>query len=237
MDFAKAFTFVTEDENWLVKMGIGATITFFSWLVFPVFLLAGYVVGVARNVMNEASRPLPDWSDLGLLFRDGVSVVIAQVVYTLPLWLILCVSVVAQVGFGGLTGLGEDAEMVGAAGIFATWGLTFCLVLFFALVLFFVSPAIIIQYVRTNELGACFRFGEVLGIARDNFGSILLAAIASFVAVLVANIVAGVISIIPCIGWLVGFVILILSNPWIAVASGHIYGQIAAAGGKGKMAF
>lgn len=237
MDFAKAFTFVTEDENWLVKMGIGAAMTFFGWLIFPIFLLVGYVVGVARNAMNQASRPLPNWSDFGLLFRDGVSVVIAQLVYTLPVWIILCISAIAQIGLGGLTGLSEEAATVGAAGIMATWGLTLCLMFVFILILFFVSPAIIIQYIRTNELGACFRFGEVFGIARDNFGSILLAAIASFVAVLVVNMVVGVLAIIPCIGWLIGLAIAILSNPWIAVASGHLYGQMAAMSGKGKVAF
>lgn len=237
MDFVKAFTFVTEDENWLMKLGIGAVITFFAWLIFPIFLLAGYVVGVTRNVMNQASRPLPDWSDLGLLFRDGASVVVAQLVYTLPMWIVLCISAVAQVGLGGLTGLSEEAANVGAAGIVATWGLTLCLMVIFAFVLFFVSPAIIIQYVRTNELGACFRFGEVLGIARNNFGSILLAAIASFVAVLGVNMVVGVLAIIPCIGWLIGLVIAILSNPWVAVASGHLYGQMAMMDGKAKAAF
>ena len=39
MDVAKAFTFVTEDENWITKIGIGALLTLVSILIFSRFFV------------------------------------------------------------------------------------------------------------------------------------------------------------------------------------------------------
>lgn len=225
MDIGKAFTFVAEDEEWLSKLGIGAIITLASFLILPAFLLVGYMVQVTRNVKNGEARPLPVWTNWDKLFIDGLYVGIAQFIYTLPLWLIVCVAIVATVGFGGLT---ETMENAAGMAIATTWILVSCLILLVAVALFFISPAIIIQYVRTGEFGATFRVGEVFGIARDNAGSILIAAVAMFVVSLVFSILVGALQIIPCIGTIIGTVLGILAGPWFAAASGHLYGQIAA---------
>jgi hypothetical protein len=225
MDVAKAFTFVAEDEEWLSKMGIGALVSLASFLILPIFLLLGYVVQVTRNVKDGDPRPLPQWTNWERLFMDGLYVAIAQIVYTLPFWILLCVATVATVGFGGLAESSEDAA---AVAIITTWGVAGCLLMLFAIALLFISPAIIIQYVRTGELSATLRFGEVLGIARENAGPILIAALAMFVVSTVFSFVVGGLQLIPCIGWIIGAVIGIFAGPWFAAASGHLYGQIAA---------
>lgn len=225
MDVAKAFTFVTEDEQWVGKLGIGALIALASMFIIPIPLLAGYQVGVTRNVMKGVKRPLPEWEDFGQLFIDGLSIMVAQIVYTLPFWLIICIAFASTIG---LSGLGEVSEDLLAAGFLATWGLVACLMFVFAVAWFFISPAIVIQYVRTNELGACFRFSAVLGIARDNLGDILIVALAALGASLALNMVAGVISFIPCVGWIVSPILVFGGMPWLRMMMGHLYGQIAA---------
>ena len=225
MDVAKAFTFVTEDERWMSKIGIGAALA--SFLIIPIPLLVGYLVGITRNVKEGVERPLPEWDDFGQLFKDGLSVIVGQIVYTLPFWVIMCIALVASAGLGSLTDVNED---VMAAGFLATWGLVICLSLVFAVVLFFLSPAIVIQYVNTNELGAMFRFGEVIAIARENVGDIVIAALASFAASLVISVVLGVFSAIPIIGWCGGPIIGIVVGPYLTAVTGHLYGQIAAKG-------
>ena len=227
MDVAKAFTFVTEDERWMSKIGIGAAISLFFFLIIPIPLLVGYLVGITRNVKEGVERPLPEWDDFGQLFKDGLSVIVGQIVYTLPFWVIMCIALVASAGLGSLTDVNED---VMAAGFLATWGLVICLSLVFAVVLFFLSPAIVIQYVNTNELGAMFRFGEVIAIARENVGDIVIAALASFAASLVISVVLGLFSAIPIIGWCGGPIIGIVVGPYLTAVTGHLYGQIAAKG-------
>jgi hypothetical protein len=227
MDIAKAFTFVMEDERWVGKIGIGALVTLLSFLVVPILLLIGYSVGVTRNVLRGDSTPLPEWEDWGQLFKDGGSIFVAQLVYTLPFWLLSCIGFVATVGFGGLA---EASEDLAVAGLLTTYGLVACLSLLFVIALLFLSPAIVIQYVRTDQLGATFRFGEVIAIARDNIGNILVAFLATLVLSVVLNLVLGVLSIIPCLGWIVGLIIAIAAAPYISAVTGHLYGQIAAEG-------
>jgi len=224
MDVAKAFTFVPEDEQWVGKIGIGALITLLSFLIIPIPLLVGYMVGVARNVMNGVPQPLPVWEDWGQLFKDGLAIIVALLVYTLPFWLLACFAGVATVGFGGMAEANEDAA---AAGMMATFGLAGCLMFLFWLALFFLSPAIFVQYIRAGELGATFRFGEVAAIARDNIGHILVVFLVTLGVNFVLGLILGVISIIPCIGWIISFIVSMAAGPYLAVATGHMYGQIA----------
>ncbi len=225
MDIAKAFTFVTEDERLLTKLGIAVLVSVASFLIVPIPLLVGYMVGVTRNVRDGVKKPLPEWDDFGQLFRDGLSVIAAQLVYTLPFWLIACIAFIATIGFGGLA---EASEEAAAAGIIATFGLIGCLTVLFAIALLFISPAIVLQYVNTNELGACFRFSEVIGIARQNMGDILIVFLASFGAGLVLSVVTTVLGIIPCLGPILALIISFAASPYFLFATGHMYGQIAA---------
>jgi hypothetical protein len=224
MDVAKAFTFVTEDEKWVGKIGIGALISMASVLLLPAVLLVGYLVGITRNVMNGEEAPLPEWEDLGALFRDGLAVLVALFVYTLPFLALLCVAAVASLGLGGLAEVSEEAAMVG---IFATSAGIICLATLFAIVIFFLSPAIVIQYVRTGEIEAAFRFAEVFAIARARIGDIIITALASFVAVLLLNAVVAGLAFIPCIGWVGAPILALAGNPWLVAVTGHLYGQIA----------
>lgn len=221
MDVARAFTYITEDERWLGKIIIGAVISFFSFLLVPIPLLVGWMVGVTRNVMNGVERPLPEWDDFGTLFRDGLAVFVAQLVYTLPFWLLACIAFFATVGLSGLSQVSEDAA---AAAIMATFSLVFCLAIIFMIALLLISPAIVIQYVRTNEFGACFRFGEVVEIVRENVGDILIAALTPFVV----SLVLSAFSAIPVIGWCGAPLVSLVLAPYLLAVLGHLYGQIAA---------
>lgn len=227
MDVAKAFTYFAEDERWMGKLVIGVLVSLASFLILPGFLLSGYMVGITRNVMNGEKRPLPEWEDLGTLFMDGLSIVVASIVYTLPFWLLTCIAFVTTIGFGGLSEATQMSEDAVAAGILATWGLIACLFIIFMLAFFFISPAIVIQYVREGNLSACFRFGEVLAIVRDNFGDILIAGLTPFAASFVLSIVFAALNAIICIGTVISFVLSFVMGPYLAAVTGHLYGQIA----------
>lgn len=225
MDIGKSITFVNEDERWLGKLIVAVALTFFAFLLVPIPLLAGYSVAIARNVKNGEKSPLPEWDDFGKLFMDGLYIMIAQFVYTLPFWIIACIGFTATIGFGGLT---EVSEEIAATGIVATLGVMGCLFLLLFVALMFVTPAIFLQYVHTEEFGACFRFGEVVGIVRDYIGDIVITVVVALAASFVISAVGGVLSVIPCIGWIAALVISALSGPWITFSISHLYGQIAA---------
>ncbi|MCA9898794.1 MAG: DUF4013 domain-containing protein [Ardenticatenaceae bacterium] len=227
MDVAKAFTYFAEDERWMGKLVIGVLVSLVSILILPGFLLSGYMVGITRNVMNGEKRPLPEWEDLGTLFMDGLSIIVVSIVYTLPFWLITCIAFATTIGFGGLSEATQISDDAVAAGILATWGLVSCLFLIFMLAFFFISPAIVIQYVREGNIGACFRFGEVLAIVRDNFADILIAGLTPFAVSFVFSMVISALNLIICVGTVLGILLSIAMGPYLTAVTGHLYGQIA----------
>lgn len=230
MDFGKAFTFFTQDPNWISKLAIGALIVLISpfLLGIPFILLVGYQLAQTRLVMQGETDRLPTWDNMGTLFMDGLNVSIALLVYSSPAILLFCI------GFGAtfLPALGSGSdEVAGAlAGIsLGIWALLLCLIIILSLALAFVTPALNVQYVREGTLGSLFRFGEVLQLTRDNLGDIVLAWLALIVANILLQLVIGISTITICGPFILG-----LAGPiWFLAATGHIYGQIAAKRGYG----
>jgi hypothetical protein len=226
MDIGRAFTYITEDAKWITKLVIAAVLAFFTFLLIPIPLLVGYMAGIARNLMNGEKILLPEWGeDIGKLFMDGLYIVIAQLVYTLPFWILMCIGGVISIGSAGLSEVSED---LAAASLFTSFGLIICLAIIWWIFLILVTPALFIQYVRKNEFGALFRFGEIYALTRDNIGDIVITVVVGLAAGLVIGAVNGVLQVIPCLGTILGLVFSAAAGPWLMFAFGHLYGQIAA---------
>ena len=222
MDIGKAFTFLTEDEEWLQKLGIGSLIAFAGSIIpfIPLLLLTGYELEITRRYVHGDKPLLPAWDDLGKYFMDGLYVAIARLVYASPLLLLFCVF------FGVLTVpalLEADGEVM--AVIFSSSAfVTICLGFLLAIALIFLTPAINIQYIRTGEFGSLFRVGEVIAIARDNMGSIVLMVIAVLAGWIIISIISSILAITICGAFIATWV----GMAWIRMVSGHLVGQIAA---------
>lgn len=227
MDFGKAFTFVFEDKDWIRKLGFGGLFFFIGLLllIIPgVLYLMGYQVAVGRNVYNGEKHPMPEPDDFAGLIKDGLIVFLAAIVYTLPILIIVLPLSIT----GGIMAENGGSETI--AGILIFVGACFNIVM--ALGLAFFLPGVIAQYIRTGDLGACFRFGEIWSdIVQPNLVNILLILLAVFAAQLIAQLVVGL-SIITICGPI------ILSFPagiWASAFQGHLHGQLALQG-SGKAA-
>lgn len=225
MDINKALTFPTEDERWVTKLAIGAILFILSFLIIPMFFIYGYMIQLIRNVMAGIEKPLPEWQDWGKLFMDGLNLFIAGLVYTLPIWLLMCCSFAFIIPSANMEG--DAAEIMAGIGGLGILVMS-CVVFIFAIALMVIGPAIAIQYAREGTLGACFRFSEVIAIARENIGDILIALVVVFAISFVLSLVA----IIPLIGW----IILLAVNMYVIFITGHMYGQIGAKAGGGPAA-
>ena len=224
MDINKAVRYVTEDKTWLSKLLIGVVMSVLSFLIVPALILQGYVVKIIRRVMNGEWDGLPEWDDWGDLLRDGFFVTVAELVYTLPFILLMIIGIAAT---GGLTSITNSEN---AAGLIATTGSlgVLCLIFIFIVALLLLMPAILIQYAIKDDFGALFRFNEVFALMRNNMADILLVFLVSVGATLVITLVIGVLSLIPCLGWIAAFLIGLATAPFISFVTGHLYGQIAA---------
>ncbi len=127
---------------------------------------------------------------------------------------------------GGMASVTGSDDLAAVA---ATGGglLLLCLVVLFAVALLFLTPAILIQYAIKDDFSACFRFGEVFDIIRNHMSDILVAFVVTLVAAFAISLVIGVLSLIPCLGWIAAFLIGLAVGPYISFVSGHLYGQIA----------
>lgn len=215
MDYREAFTFVRDDENWIQKIAWGVLMVILNSFILPVFVLQGWNLAITRNVMNGAEKPLASWDDWQTFLGDGFKLTIAQLAYALPLILVAMFTFIPAAGLGA-------SDSSAAQGVGALFGLTGGLLMFgLGLLLAFLTPAIIIQYARTGELGACFRFGDVFKIARENVGSILTMFIILIAAFFALAAVGGILTLL-C----VGIVLLIVGPVWLGATQAHMTGQI-----------
>jgi hypothetical protein len=230
MDIGKSFSYPFEDKEWISKLGLGAVIT-----IVPVLNLAwsGYMVGIIRNVMNNAAQPLPAWDDLGKKFMDGLILLGAGLVYALPMLLLLCL----PMGIMGVSGaLSGDSNMQDIAQIMAeTGGVLFlclmCLFVLYSLALSVVYPAILVVFAREGTFASCFKFSEVFAIISRNAGPFFTAwgmtLVTSFGVGLAVGLINGVLSFIPCLGWIAGMVLGLGSGVYAASVYAHLFGQFA----------
>jgi len=215
MDINKALTYVFEDERWVTKSLIGLVLSFLGFLIIPIIFVQGYLVWIIRNVIDGLEFPLPEWEDWGKMFMDGLNLFIALLVYSLP--------AVLLVGCGMLLFLPAgmaDGDVAGALAAGGSIGflLLTCLAALWGLVMVVLGPAVTIQYAREGTLGACFRFSEVIALAREHIGDIIIAV----VVLIGLGLVLGIIGIIPIIGWLVA----LAASIYTTFVSGHLFGQI-----------
>lgn len=224
MDINKAFRFVFDDKQWISKLLIGVLMTLTGFLIVPALILQGYLVKIIRQVMGGQDNELPEWSDYGNLLRDGFFVTVGQLIWFLPLILLLIIVGVTTGGFASMVEGSDVSGLIGAGGGL----LILCLSLLLVVAALFLTPALLIQYAIKGEFGALFRFSEISDLIRNHLADILIVFLVTLVASFVISLVVGVAALIPCLGWIVGLVVGLAMGPYITFVTGHLYGQIAA---------
>ncbi len=212
MDIGKAFTFVTDDENWIMKLVIGGVIMLVPIVNFAGF---GYMAEVVRRVMDDDPDVLPDWGEFGQFFADGLKLFVGFFIYALPMVLVACVMGI----IGGATGaLGEnmDADTLGGAMAIVMLGLE-CIMFVLALIPSVLAPAILARFAEERTIGSMLRFGEVIGFATANLGSYI-------VVLLIAGVAMYIIAPLGIIACGIG---VIFTAWWAYLVFAHLTGQLA----------
>src|SRR6266540_1239809 len=199
MNIEKSFTYPFEDKQWISKLGLGTVIALVPILNFA---WSGYLVGIIRNVMNNAAEPLPTWDDLGKKFSDGLILFGATLVYALPALIALCLPL-SIMAFSGL--LSGDNDLQGIAQTLGTAGgvLFACLLLVFMVYGFALSilyPAILILFAREGTFGSCFKLREAFEMISRNAGPFFTAWAVSLAASFGVSLVFGFLNIL--ISWI-----------------------------------
>jgi hypothetical protein len=234
MDINKSFSFPFEDNQWVSKFSLSALITLIPILNFA---WTGYMVELMRNVMNNAAQPLPTWDDMGKKFSDGLVLLLAGLVYALPILVVVCLPLGFMVVPAAMAGNSDMEEIANA--IAGVGGVVFvclsCVFFVYLLAFSFIYPAVTILYAREGTFAACFKFREVFDLIGKNSSSYVTAWAVnlgvSFAMSLVVGLVQTVLGFIPCIGWIVAIVISFGVIIYTSVVYSHLFGQF------GRMAF
>lgn len=207
MDFGKAFSYPFQDSNWLSKVVIGGIIN-----LIPILNLAsiGYTLAQMKRVARGEEVPLEEWNEIGTKWVDGLLLAVAVFVWMLPGLLVFFLLFMPAVFSAGM---GDGSGAFGAAGAFGM--LIFGL---WALLVALVTPAIYMNYALKGTVGAAFEFSTIFGMVTENIGEYITA----LVAVLAAGFVAGIIGMIP----LLGFIIAVFAMFYIYLVFAGAFGQI-----------
>ena len=228
MDIGKSFSYPFEDKQWVSKMGLGALISLVPILNFA---MTGYMIQIVRNLMDGAPEPLPNWDDLGKKFKDGVMLVLAGLVYALPVILLSCLPLGVLTIPAALSGSGDTqgiADALTGVGSVLMVGMS-CLFVVYGLVLSVIFPAIYVNYAKEGTFASCFQLREVFNMIGKNAGAFFTAwgmsLVAGLVVGVISSIVTGVLGWIPCVGWIIAIVITLGVTVYMMMIYAHLFGQ------------
>jgi len=203
VDYAGAIKKPFQDLQTLaIGIIIGAVSPFTLGLVG--LLITGYSVGIGRNVL-KGNNKMPKWDPGQIVqyIKDLIFVIIISIIYMIPAGILLIVGGAALIGtvLSAISGGGGDVGATILGGI-ATGGIFILLGLLLALVGMLFSTMGIFFYIKEGSLGAAFKFGAILKkILTGSFWATLIILV---IYSIVLFIVAGLLSIIPVVGTLVG---------------------------------
>jgi hypothetical protein len=209
MEIGKSFSYVFDDKDWVKKVLIGGVLN-----IIPIvnFIPAGYGLRTLKNVADRKDKPLPEWDDFGGDFVKGLLVVLAALIYTIPIFVIQLISVAISFVLGNG---GNSSDASGAASV-CLLGIS-CLATLWGIVEGVVLPAAMIKFGTTGQFGSFFRFGEIFALIRDNLGNYIVAILLTVGAAIVASVVGGILCGIG----------IFFTEFWATLVAMHLFGQLA----------
>ncbi len=209
MEFGRAFSYITEDQNWFKKILVAGLVTFIP--ILGSITVLGWMLEIVRRVIAGESEVLPGWEDFSGFLTKGFQAFVASLAYALP---IILVSTCFQILVPFMAESGGDSGDV-MAGIMLVFSLCLsCFMLIYSIFVGISLPAALGNLAATGELGAAFRFNEVFGLVR--------AAVGPYLLVIVGGVLAGFIAMFGLVACFVG---IIITYPFAMAVQGHLYGQ------------
>lgn len=199
VDFGRAFQFYFEDPDWLKKTLIGGLFYLLAMFLVGLPFVAGYVVQVTRRAARGEARPLPEWTDYGQMFSDGLQIIGLYLLHFFAAFLVPgsigCLFAI----LGGVASGSDAAGGVAALGMMAAYLLLFVMV--FAVMLYF--PAAYIRTAVTGRFSAGLEVRENIELIKRGPGNYFIALAIYWVTSLIAQfgVILCVIGLFPAAFW------------------------------------
>jgi hypothetical protein len=158
MNYSRAFSFMFEDKNWVVKILLGAIFNLLTLVLIGIPFVFGYLLELAKNSKEGKEIPLPEWDKLGDKFTRGLIYLIIVIIYSIPgiiLSFIPCVK--------------------------------YCLGPLYFLALSFILPYITLKYAETGSFEDVFRFNEIIEFTKKNINNLVMVVLLSIALGIIAT--------------------------------------------------
>lgn len=191
-----AIRYPAESDDVVKIVLIGGLLTIFSFLVVPLFVLAGYLVRVFDRTAAGDEVP-PEFDEFGEMTVTGIKAAVIGIAYGfIPLLVGVGGVLVGIVGIG----VGGDGALggLGVIGILLGGILSFAL----ALLVGYLLPAALANFARTRSIGSGFDVGTLKPIWTSR--SYAVAWVAMFAVLLIGGLVAAVLNVVPILGTIAG---------------------------------
>lgn len=208
-DIEALATYPTESDDWVITVLIGGVASLLTFLIIPIFAVAGYLVRAIRAGMEDADEP-PVFDDWGTLLKEGVVAAAIGLVYQIIPIAVFAVAVggsVLAILSGSETGAG-----VGLLGLVGGFAISWVLSILF----WYVGTIGIANYAREGRFAAGFDLATIRSVVTS--GEYLYAWLYVIALNFVVGVVAGLLNIIPFLGSVlavfVGFYALVIAG-WL----------------------
>ena len=174
LQVGRAFSFMFEDKNWLMKFILGAVFNLLTLVLVGIPFVLGYLLELTKNSSEGKELPLPEWDKLGDKFVRGLIYLVILIIYSIPgmiLSFIPCVK--------------------------------FCFGPLYFLALAFMLPYITVKYAQTGSFEDVFRFNELFDFVKNNISNLIIVVLLSIALQIIASfgILALVVGILFTIFW------------------------------------
>ena len=224
MEISKSINFIMEDPRWQQKLMIGTGVIIASAILSTVvigvigyIIFAGYCIRLLQNVRDGQLHPLPEWDQWGEDLARGFKLVVASLVWALPL---LVLTIPTFIGGAMSESRSESAQFIGAM-IMICGG---CLNVIYGLLIAIVSPGISIAFAKDEQITSALQFRQIIDWTRENISQVLVVTI----VVIAASFALGIIGLAGVILCVVGVIITIpLATLLASLFQYHLFGQLA----------
>jgi hypothetical protein len=195
IDFGRSFKFVAEDPDWLKKILIGGVFALACSLLIGVPFVLGYLSRTLVNAAKGATRPLPDWDDLGGIFGDGLRLTALYLIHMLGVFVVLGLLFGVLLLPMILSHAEDPADALGPIGVALVVAL-YALLLLVSLATAAYVPAALVRSALAGNIGAGLEWRENLAFIKANLANYAL----SLVSYLVAGFLAQFGVLLCCVG-------------------------------------
>lgn len=191
-DLKEIFYFPVKDAEARKHLLIGALISISAFVIpiLPYFLLVGYAVQIARQVLRNESPRMVAWDNWSDMFKDGAKVFGVRIVYTLPIIILVLPLMVTSFLLPLITSNSSTSEADPFFAVYmGVFALTMCILIPISIVVAFIVPAAEMHVLEKGEFSAGFRIREWWAIFRANLSGFIAAFAIYYLAAMALSII------------------------------------------------